>query len=98
MNSLIADAIEKEASDIHIEPYEKSLRIRFRIDGMLCEMVSPPFKMKAAVISRLKIMSELDIAERRVPQDGRIKIRMDERAIDLRVSTCPTIFGESCVP
>jgi len=74
VNSLIADAVRKGASDIHIEPYEKTLRVRFRIDGTLYEMMAPPFKFKAAIISRLKIMSELDIAERRVPQDGRIEI------------------------
>ncbi len=74
VNSLIADAVRKGATDIHIEPYEKTLRVRFRIDGVLYEMMSPPFKFKAAIISRLKIMAELDIAERRVPQDGRIKI------------------------
>ncbi len=89
--------MRKGASDIHIEPYEKALRVRFRIDGMLYEMMSPPFKMKAAIISRLKIMAELDIAERRVPQDGRIKIRLLGRSIDLRVSTLPTIFGEKVV-
>ena len=87
VNSLIADAVRKGASDIHIEPYEKSLRVRFRIDGVLHEMMAPPFKFKAAIISRLKIMAELDIAERRVPQDGRIKIKVLNRTIDLRVST-----------
>ena len=97
VNSLIADAVRKGASDIHIEPYEKSLRVRFRIDGTLYEMMAPPFKYKAAIISRLKIMSELDIAERRVPQDGRIKIKVLNRTIDLRVSTLPTIFGEKIV-
>jgi len=97
VNSLISDAVSREASDIHIEPYEKQLRVRFRIDGMLHEMMSPPFKMKNAMISRLKIMAELDIAERRVPQDGRIKIRMHGKSIDLRVSTLPTIFGEKVV-
>ncbi|UCH84109.1 MAG: type IV-A pilus assembly ATPase PilB [Candidatus Latescibacterota bacterium] len=97
VNSLISDAVAKKASDIHIEPYEKHLRVRFRIDGMLHEMMSPPFKMKGATISRLKIMAELDIAEKRVPQDGRIKIRIGGRSIDLRVSTLPTIFGEKLV-
>jgi type IV pilus assembly protein PilB len=97
VNSLIADAVRKGASDIHIEPYEKTLRVRFRIDGTLYEMMAPPFKYKAAIISRLKIMSELDIAERRVPQDGRIKIKVLNRTIDLRVSTLPTIFGEKIV-
>jgi type IV pilus assembly protein PilB len=97
VNSLISDAVRKGASDIHIEPYEKSLRVRFRIDGTLYEMMSPPFRMKAAIISRLKIMAELDIAERRIPQDGRIKLRIVGRTIDLRVSTLPTIFGEKVV-
>ncbi len=97
VNSLLSDAVARGASDIHIEPYEKQLRVRFRIDGMLHEMMSPPFKMKNAITSRLKIMAELDIAERRVPQDGRIKIRMHGKAIDLRVSTLPTIFGEKVV-
>lgn len=97
VNSLISDAIKKGASDIHVEPYEKSLRVRFRIDGELQEMMSPPYRMKAAIISRLKIMAELDIAERRVPQDGRIKIKMHNKPIDLRVSSLPTIFGEKIV-
>ncbi len=97
VNSLISDAVGRGASDIHIEPYEKALRVRFRIDGMLHEMMSPPFKMKNAITSRLKIMAELDIAEKRVPQDGRIKIRMHGKPIDLRVSTLPTIFGEKVV-
>jgi type IV pilus assembly protein PilB len=97
VNSLLADAVRKGASDIHIEPYEKQVRARYRIDGTLYEVMSPPFKMKAAITSRIKIMAELDIAERRVPQDGRIKIRVLDRTIDLRVSTLPTIFGEKVV-
>jgi type IV pilus assembly protein PilB len=97
VNSLISDAVAKGASDIHIEPYEKMLRVRYRIDGMLHEMMSPPFKMKGAITSRLKIMAELDIAEKRVPQDGRIKIRINGKPIDLRVSTLPTIYGEKVV-
>jgi type IV pilus assembly protein PilB len=97
VNSLIADAVNKGASDIHIEPFEKTLRVRFRIDGQLHEMMSPPYKMKGAVTSRLKIMAELDIAEKRIPQDGRIKIRIGSKQIDLRVSTLPTIFGEKVV-
>jgi type IV pilus assembly protein PilB len=97
VNHLIADAIDKGASDIHIEPYERSIRVRFRIDGALCEMTAPPYRMRAAVTSRLKIMSELDIAERRVPQDGRIKIKVGEKTVDIRVSSCPTIFGEKIV-
>jgi len=97
VNSLMADAVRKGASDIHIEPYEKQLRVRYRIDGVLQEMMSPPYRMKPAIISRLKIMAELDIAERRVPQDGRIKIKIFNKMIDLRVSTLPTIYGEKIV-
>ena len=97
VNSLIADAVRKGASDIHVEPYEKTMRVRFRIDGVMQEMMSPPFKFKSAILSRLKIMAELDIAERRVPQDGRIKIKVLNRTIDLRVSSLPTIFGEKIV-
>ena len=97
VNSLISDAVRKGASDIHIEPYEKSMRVRFRIDGALMEMMAPPYKFKAAITSRLKIMADLDIAERRVPQDGRIKIKVLNRTIDLRVSSLPTIFGEKIV-
>ncbi len=97
VNSLIADAVRKGASDIHMEPYERTMRVRFRIDGALQEMMAPPFKFKAAILSRLKIMAELDIAERRVPQDGRIKIKVMNRTIDLRVSALPTIFGEKIV-
>jgi len=97
VNSLIADAVRKGASDIHVEPYEKMLRVRFRIDGVMQEMMAPPFKFKSATISRLKIMADLDIAERRIPQDGRIKLKVLNRVIDLRVSTLPTIFGEKVV-
>jgi type IV pilus assembly protein PilB len=97
VNSLITEAVRRGASDIHIEPYEKRLRVRFRVDGVLQEMAAPPMRMRAAIISRMKIMADLDIAERRVPQDGRIKIRVMKRTIDLRVSTLPTIFGEKIV-
>ncbi len=97
VNSLLADAIRKGASDIHVEPFEKSLRVRFRIDGELYEMMSPPHRLKSAMLSRLKIMAELDIAERRVPQDGRIRLRLMNKNIDLRVSTLPTIYGEKIV-
>jgi type IV pilus assembly protein PilB len=97
VNSLLADAIRKGASDIHVEPFEKSVRVRFRIDGELYEMMSPTVRMKLAMLSRLKIMAELDIAERRVPQDGRIRLRMFNKNIDLRVSSLPTIFGEKIV-
>jgi type IV pilus assembly protein PilB len=97
VNSILADAVRKGASDIHIEPYERMVRVRYRIDGTLYEVMSPPFKLKAAITSRIKIMAELDIAERRIPQDGRIKIKILDRTIDLRVSTLPTIFGEKVV-
>src|SRR6266481_1617645 len=97
VNMVLVDAIQKGASDIHWEPYEKVFRIRFRIDGVLHEMLTPPKRLESAIISRLKIMSSLDIAERRLPQDGRIKLRYNSREIDFRVSTLPTIFGEKAV-
>jgi type IV pilus assembly protein PilB len=97
LDGIIADAVQKGASDIHIEPYETQLRIRFRIDGMLMEIMSPPLHMKNALISRAKIMANLNIAERRVPQDGHIKMKLSDRTIDLRVSTLPTLFGEKVV-
>ncbi len=98
INHLLADAVTRGASDIHIEPYEHALRVRYRIDGVLQEMMSPPVRMKAALTSRVKIMADLNIAERRIPQDGRIKIKMGaNRVIDFRVSTLPTLFGEKIV-
>jgi type IV pilus assembly protein PilB len=97
VNMVLVDAIRKGASDLHWEPYEKHFRIRFRIDGVLHEMLSPPKRLEPAIISRLKIMSNLDISERRVPQDGRIKLRFANREIDFRVSVLPTIFGEKAV-
>ncbi len=97
VNSMLGQAVSEEASDIHVECYEKSMRVRFRIDGTLYERMSPPNRLKRAIISRLKIMSDLDIAERRVPQDGRIKVRIGKKMIDLRVSTLPCIFGEKVV-
>src|SRR5437016_7364552 len=97
VNMVLVDAIRKSASDIHWEPYEKVFRIRFRIDGVLHEMLAPPKRLEAAITSRIKIMSNLDIAERRVPQDGRIKLRYHTREIDFRVSILPTIFGEKAV-
>jgi type IV pilus assembly protein PilB len=97
VNMVLVDAIRKGASDLHWEPYEKHFRIRFRIDGVLHEMLSPPKRLEPAIISRLKIMSNLDISERRVPQDGRIKLRYSTREIDFRVSILPTIFGEKAV-
>src|SRR5262245_14293897 len=97
VNMVLVDAIRKGASDIHWEAYEKVFRIRFRIDGVLHEMLSPPKRLEAAITSRIKIMSNLDIAERRLPQDGRIKLRYNTREIDFRVSVLPTIFGEKAV-
>ncbi|MEE9171702.1 MAG: type IV-A pilus assembly ATPase PilB [candidate division NC10 bacterium] len=97
VNLLLSDAIKKGASDIHIEPYEKSFRVRYRIDGVLYDVMQPPMKLRAAVISRVKIMAQLDIAERRLPQDGRIKIKMGQKEIDFRVATLPTLFGEKVV-
>jgi type IV pilus assembly protein PilB len=97
VNTLLAEAVKVGASDIHIEPYEKSMRVRYRIDGVLAEVMEPPIKLKNAIISRLKIMSELDIAERRIPQDGRIKLKIGAKKVDLRVSTLPCIYGEKVV-
>jgi type IV pilus assembly protein PilB len=97
VNTLLAEAVKIGASDIHIEPYEKHMRVRYRVDGVLQEVMEPPVKLKAAITSRLKIMSELDIAERRIPQDGRIKLKIGNKKIDLRVSTLPCIFGEKVV-
>jgi type IV pilus assembly protein PilB len=98
VNKILLDAIKKGASDIHFEPYEKSFRIRTRIDGVLKEVALPPVQLAVKIVARLKVMARLDIAERRVPQDGRIKMRLSKnRAIDFRVSTCPTLFGEKVV-
>ena len=97
VNAMIAEAIEKRASDIHIEPFEKEFRVRFRIDGVMFSQETPPRELKAAIISRLKLMAKLNIAERRLPQDGRIKIKILGREVDLRVSTLPTLYGESVV-
>jgi general secretion pathway protein E len=97
VNAVIAQAVEKRASDIHIEPFEKEFRIRYRIDGVLYNQEPPPREMKAAIISRVKLMAKLNIAERRLPQDGRIKIKTLGREVDLRVSTLPTLYGESVV-
>jgi type IV pilus assembly protein PilB len=97
-NLILVDAIKKGASDIHAEPYEKFMRIRFRIDGMLQEVMKPPMRLKNAIISRLKIMSRLDIAERRLPQDGRMKLRVQGgKEVEFRVSVLPTLFGEKVV-
>src|SRR5579871_4902333 len=98
VNLILLDAIKKGASDIHVEPYEKDFRVRFRIDGSLFEVMRPPIKLRNAITSRLKIMAELDISERRLPQDGRIKIKMGGgKEMDFRVSVCPTLFGEKVV-
>jgi type IV pilus assembly protein PilB len=97
INGILSDAVHRGASDIHLECYEKDIRVRYRIDGVLQEIMRPPIKMKAALISRFKILSDLNISERRVPQDGRIKLRLGRRVIDFRVSTLPTLFGEKIV-
>ena len=98
VNFILTDAIKRRASDIHIEPYEKEFRVRFRIDGVLYEVMRPPLKMRNAICSRLKILASLDIAERRLPQDGRIKLKVGEgKEMDFRVSVLPTIFGEKTV-
>jgi type IV pilus assembly protein PilB len=97
INGVLTDAVKRGASDIHIEPYEKQLRIRYRVDGALQEIMLPPMRMQAALISRVKILADLNIAERRIPQDGRIKMKLGRRVIDFRVSTLPTLFGEKIV-
>ena len=97
INGILTDAVKRGASDIHIEPFEFEIRVRYRIDGALQEVMKPPQKLKAALTSRVKIMSALNIAERRVPQDGRLKLRMGKRVIDFRVSTLPVIWGEKIV-
>jgi len=97
INAILMDAVKRGASDIHFECFEHDLRVRYRIDGALQEVMRPPKKMQAALVSRFKIMSQLNIAERRVPQDGRIKLKMGKRVIDYRVSTLPTLFGEKVV-
>ena len=98
VNKILVDAINKGASDIHFEPYEKRYRVRYRIDGILAEVASPPINIAAKLTARVKVMSRMDISERRVPQDGRIKLKLSKkRAIDFRVNTCPTLFGEKVV-
>lgn len=97
VNLIVSEAIKARASDIHIEPQEKTIRLRYRIDGHLQEMTPPPKKFQNAIISRIKILSELDIAEKRLPQDGRFKVKIQNRSIDFRVSTCPTPSGEKIV-
>ncbi len=97
VNLILHQAIQERASDIHIEPHEKELRVRYRVDGMLHDASSPPRHLHPAIISRIKIMADMDIAERRLPQDGRVRIRLGDRMIDLRVSSIPTLHGESVV-
>ena len=98
VNLVLTDAVKRGASDIHMEPYEKEFRVRFRIDGVLQSIMSPPLKLKDAIISRVKIMSKLDISEKRLPQDGRIMLKMSlggrKKQLDFRVSTLPTLWGE----
>jgi type IV pilus assembly protein PilB len=97
INGLLIEAVKRGASDIHIEPFEHEIRVRYRIDGALLEIMRPPLKMRAALTSRIKILSQLNIAERRVPQDGRLKLKMGNRVIDFRVSTLPVLYGEKIV-
>ena len=98
VNKLLLDCMKKGASDIHIEPYEKFCRVRFRIDGVLQEMAKPPLALASKIAARIKVMSRLDVSERRVPQDGRIKLKLSKtKSLDFRVSTCPTLFGEKTV-
>ncbi|HEU5454203.1 MAG TPA: ATPase, T2SS/T4P/T4SS family, partial [Nocardioides sp.] len=97
INGILTDAVKRGASDVHIEPFEHEMRVRYRVDGALQEVMKPPAKWRAALTSRVKIMAQLNIAERRVPQDGRIKLKMGTRVIDFRVSTLPVLFGEKIV-
>src|SRR3954469_12776847 len=97
VNLLLMEALEARASDVHLEGYQDGLRVRYRVDGVLQEAPSPPPHLTPAIISRLKIMADLDIAERRVPQDGRIRLRLQDRPVDVRVSTVPVLHGESIV-
>ncbi|MGE5098735.1 MAG: GspE/PulE family protein, partial [Deltaproteobacteria bacterium] len=97
INAILTDAVKRGASDIHFECFEHEIRVRYRIDGALQEVMKPPMKLKAALVSRFKIMAQLNIAERRVPQDGRIKLKIGNKVIDYRVSTLPTLFGEKIV-
>src|SRR5438445_804508 len=97
VNVIIVQALRQRASDIHIEPQETRVRVRYRIDGALYVVMTPPAHIHAAIISRIKIMAEMDIAERRLPQDGRIQLKVENKEIDLRVSTIPTVFGEKVV-
>ena len=94
---VISEALKRRASDIHMEPLEKRFRVRYRIDGVLHEVENPPKRLQPSIVSRIKLMSNVSIAEKRVPQDGRININVGAKIIDLRVSTLPTAFGESIV-
>ena len=98
INKVLLDAIKRGASDLHFEPYEKVYRVRFRVDGMLSEIAKPPLALSGKIAARIKVMARLDVSERRVPQDGRIKLKLSKtKSIDFRVNTCPTLFGEKCV-
>jgi type IV pilus assembly protein PilB len=98
VNKLLLDCMKKEASDIHVEPYEKFCRVRLRIDGVLIEVAKPPLALANKIAARIKVMARLDVSERRVPQDGRIKLKLSKtKSLDFRVSTCPTLYGEKCV-
>jgi type IV pilus assembly protein PilB len=97
VNALLAEAVRRRASDVHVEPYERSLRIRLRIDGVLCEVAPPPPSLAAAITTRVKVMAQLDIAERRLPQDGRLRLALEGTDVDVRVSVLPTLFGEKLV-
>ena len=97
VNGLLSQAVKDRASDIHVEPFERELVVRFRVDGMLYDVISPPKRFQPAITSRVKVMSGLNIAEKRLPQDGRIRLRIAGRDIDIRVSTIPTAFGERIV-
>src|SRR5690606_16723563 len=98
VNKVLLDAIKGGASDIHIEPYEKTYRVRFRVDGILKEIARPPLNIATRICARVKIMSQMDISERRVPQDGRIKLKLSRtKAVDFRVNTLPTLWGEKIV-
>jgi len=93
----LSEAVKNRASDIHVEPLEKEFRVRYRIDGLLHEVPAPPKHLQASIISRIKLMAGIDIAEKRLPQDGRIRVRLLDKDLDLRVSTLPGIYGESVV-
>src|SRR6478735_4306793 len=97
INTILTEAVKRGASDIHVEPFEHEIRVRYRVDGALMEIMKPPVKMKAALTSRVKILSQLNIAERRIPQDGRLRLKMSTKVIDFRVSTVPVLFGEKIV-